>query len=362
MKQQLRQRKRLAEIAVPPGTLVYVGDKKAEKVKITVFDYDAQSVRFQERVEVEACYVFRDTPSVTWINVDGIHDLSIIERIGKHFNLHPLILEDIVNTSQRPKMEDYGTFIFFVVKMLSFDPEEGELHSEQLSLILGKNFVISFQETEGDIFDAVRERIRQGKGRIRQAGADYLAYRLLDMIIDNYFVLLEFIGEQVEKIEEEIMSEPAPETVGALYDLRQNTVFLRRNLWPLREVLSGMLRSESELIEKNTGVFLRDAYDHTVQVVDTIESYRDTMSGLLDVYLSSITYRTNEIMKVLTMIATIFIPLTFITGIYGMNFHTDASGWNMPELKWSFGYLYVWGLMIATVALMLSYFKRQKWI
>ncbi|MBN2066822.1 MAG: magnesium/cobalt transporter CorA, partial [Candidatus Thermoplasmatota archaeon] len=347
---------------LPPGSLVHIGEQKTEKVKITVIDYHAST--FGEKVvkTVEECFAFKGKPTVTWINVDGLHEIDVIEKLGTCFDVHSLVLEDILNTDQRPKMEDLESYIFLVLKMLYSDEKHREIHSEQVSLILGKNFVISFQESMGDVFDAVRERLRSGKGRIRKMGPDYLTYALLDAIVDNYFVILEKIGDKVESMEEDLVSNPVPETLQQIYNLKREMIYLRKSVWPLREVINGLLRQESKLIRKDTHVYLRDLYDHTIQVIDTIETFRDMISGMLDIYMSSVSNKMNEVMKVLTIFAAIFIPLTFVAGVYGMNFDPSASPFNMPELGWPLGYPLVLVVMIAVAITMLVYFKRKKWL
>jgi magnesium transporter len=348
--------RRSRKAGLPPGSLIHVGEVKAERTKITVIDYDEQDFKEKGAETAEECFAFRDTATVTWINVDGVHDGEVIGKLGSCFGVHPLILEDIMSTGQRPKMEDMGSYIYIVVRMLSFQDRKREVQSEQVSLILGPNFVISFQESVGDVFDSVRERIREGKGRVRKMGPDYLAYALIDAIIDNYFLVLEKLGEKVEEIEEELVSDPGRKTLQEIHVLKREMIYLRKSVWPLREVISGMTRSESKLVSESTGIFLRDVYDHTVQVIDTVETYRDMLSGMLDINLSSISNRMNEVMKVLTIIATIFIPLTFIAGIYGMNFKF------MPELEWRWGYFIVLGVMAGLAVWMLIYFKRKKWM
>ena len=349
-------KKRSKKAGLPPGTLVHIGEKKKEKVKITIIDYHEKEFVEKEARTVEECFPFKEKPTVTWINVDGVHDLEIIEKIGSHFGFHPLTLEDIANTTQRPKIEDFGDYIFLILRMLSYDEKKNEVKSEQVSLILGSNFVISFQEDVGDVFDPVRERIRKGKGRLRKMGADYLAYTLIDSIVDNYFLILEKLGEKIEFLEEELVTDPKTETLQEIHNLKREMIFLRKSVWPLREVISGLERSESDLIKESTGIFLKDVYDHTIQVMDTVETYRDVLSGMLETYLSSISNRMNQVMKVLTVIATIFIPLTFIVGIYGMNFKY------MPELEWRWGYLIIWLAMIGVAIFMIFHFKRKKWL
>jgi len=341
---------------LPPGSIVHVGEKKTTKVKISVMDYTIGKFDEKEVKKVEDCFQFKRKPSVTWINVDGVHDVEVIKKLGDCFEIHPLVLEDIVNTNQRPKIEDYEKYIFFVLKMLYVDDKTHEIHSEQVSLILGQNYVISFQEQVGDVFNAVRERIRKGKGRIRKMGVDYLAYSLFDAVIDNYFIILEGIGEKVEHIEQDVVSNPKPEILQNIYNLKREMIYLRKSVWPLREVINGLLREESKLIKKGTYVYLRDVYDHTIQVIDTIETFRDMISGMLDIYMSSVSNKMNEVMKVLTIFAAIFIPLTFIVGVYGMNFQ------NMPELSLPWAYPAVWIVILVVGISLLGYFKHKKWI
>jgi len=348
--------KRSKKAGLPPGTLVHIGKKKTEKVKITVIDYDEKNFWEKDVKTVEECFPFKDKPTVTWINIDGIHDVEIIEKIGKHFGVHPLLLEDIMNSEQRPKMEDFEEYIFIVLKMLRYDEKQDEIKSEQVSLILGSNFIVSFQEMEGDVFNLVRERIRNEKGRIRKMKADYLAYTLIDAVIDNYFIILEKTGEKIEDMEDELVTNPTPGTLQTIHNLKREMIFLRKSVWPLREVINGMQKAESPLIKESTGIYLRDVYDHTIQVIDTIETFRDMISGMLDIYLSSISNKMNEVMKVLTIIATIFIPLTFVAGLYGMNFKY------MPELEWHFGYFAILLLMIIIGISMIFYFRRKKWL
>jgi len=349
-------RKRSKKVGLPPGALVHVGEKREEKVRITIIDYDKAQFQEKEAETVEECFPFKDKPTVTWINVDGIHQPEIVKKLGDCFGMHPLVLEDILNTDQRPKMEDFGNYIYTVLKMLYYDEKSDEMIIEQISLVLGSNFVISFQEKMGDVFNPIRERIKSDKGRVRKMGADYLAYALTDAIVDNYFTILEKIGEKVEFLEEELVAKPKPETLQAIHNLKRELIFLRKSVWPLREVISGLERGESSLIDASTKLYLRDVYDHTIQVIDTVETLRDMVSGMLDIYLSSISNKMNEVMKVLTIIATIFIPLTFIAGIYGMNFAF------MPELGLPWSYPLILLVMVGVGILMLIYFRRKKWI
>jgi magnesium transporter len=356
MANRKRTRKQSKKAGLPPGSLVFTGERKLETARITIIDYDENAFQERQVDRVEECFPFKTTPTVTWINIDGLHEVKIIEDIGTHFGLHPLTLEDILHTGQRPKFEDLDSYLFVVLMMLRFDDESQTVLSEQVSLVLGPNFAISFQENIGDVFEQIRDRIRNAKGRIRKMGADYLMYTLLDAVVDSYFGILEKLGEKIEFLEEELVSNPTDRTLRQIHDLKREMVFLRKSVWPLRELINGLERSESVLIEESTGVYLRDVYDHTIQVIDTVESFRDMVSGMLDIYLSSISNRMNAVMKVLTIIATIFIPLTFVAGIYGMNFE------HMPELKWRYGYAAVWLVMLVVAGLMILYFRRKKWL
>jgi len=349
-------KRRSRKVGLPPGTPVYLGEKRVGKVKVTLIDYDTTSMQEKSIKEVEKCSLFREKPTVTWINIDGVYETDIIEKMGKCFDLHPLVLEDILNTDQRPKIEDFDEYLFLVVKMLDYDEKRKEMTTEQLSLILGNNFVISFQEQKGDVFAHVRERIRSGKGRIRKMGADYLAYALLDAIVDNYFIVLEHLGEKIESLEEELLSNPSTKTLQVIHALKRDMVFLRKSVWPLREAISRLERGESTLVSDSIRIYIKDVYDHTIQVIDTVETFRDMVSGMLDIYLSSVSNKMNEVMKVLTIVATIFIPLGFIAGLYGMNFNY------MPELTFRWGYPAILIGMGVVGASMLIYFRKKKWL
>jgi magnesium transporter len=322
---------------------------------VSVLNYDEAALTERELSDLTDLLPSKDEPTVTWINVNGLHDTQIMEDFGKHFGLHPLLLEDVVNTQQRPKLEAYENCLFVVLKMLSWDEKSSRVDSEQVSLVLGPRYVISFQERSGNVFEPVRKRIGSRKGRICRMGPDYLIYAMVDAIVDHYFLLLERIGDEIEALEKEVFQEPADTTLRTVQHLKSELLHIRRSIWPLREVAGGMMREESDLISEQTHIFWRDVYDHTIQVIDTLESYRDTSSGLLDIYLSSVSNRMNEVMKVLTIIATIFIPLTFIAGIYGMNFE-----W-MPELHQPWAYPAVWIVMVFVALLMVMYFRRKKW-
>ena len=349
-------KKRSNKRGLPPGELVHIGEKKTERSSITVLDYDKDTFEEKSVEQVEDCFSLKESPTVSWINVDGVHEVDAIEKLGNGFGVHPLILEDIVNTDQRPKLEDFEQYLFVILKMLQYDDTKQEILTEQVSVLLGQNFVISFQEKPGDVFDPLRTRIRTGKGRIRKMGADYLAYALLDAIVDNYFIILEKIGERIEEMEEKIVTNPIPKTLQTIHSLKRGLIFLRKSVWPLREVINGLQKSESSLIHETTDIYLRDVYDHTIQVIDTVETFRDMVAGMLDIYLSSISNKMNEVMKVLTIFAAIFIPLTFIVGIYGMNFKV------MPELDWQWGYPMIWLVIMVVSLSMIVFFRRRKWL
>jgi magnesium transporter len=348
--------KRSEKAGLSPGTLMYVGEEKSEPPRITVIDYDATGFLEKTVSSVEECFPFKETSTVTWINVDGVHDAAVIEKLGAHFDIHPLVLEDIMTTTQRPKTEDLGNAVFVVLRMIEYDEQCAGTTADQLSLVLGPNYVLTFQETPGDCLDPVRERIRGGKGRIRKLGPDYLAYAVIDAVVDNYFFVLEKLGERIDRLEEQLIAEPRRELLSEIHGLKREMIELRKSVWPLREVVSRFERMESPLIRKSTGVFLRDLYDHAIQVIDTVESFREMLSSMVETYLSSLSNRMNEIMKVLTIISTIFIPITFLVGLYGMNFV------HMPEIKWRWGYAFAWLLIIGSVGGMFAFFRRKKWL
>jgi magnesium transporter len=350
-------RKRSKKAGLPPGTLVYTGEKDQEPIKITVMDYNEKHFFEHEVEHVEECFEYRDKPSVTWINVDGTHRADIIESIGGHFGIHPLVLEDLMSVGQRPKMENYDSYAFIVLRMLRYDKQKDEISDEQLSLIIGHNFIISFQESgmDGDVFDPIRIRIRDGKGYIRKMKSDYLAYVLIDLVVDNYFSIVEKLEERTEQVEELLLVDPTPHNLQEINLLKRKLIFVRKAFWPLREALSILERGETDLFTQNTLLYLRDVHDHIIQLVDTIDSLRDIISDMTNIYLSSISNKLNEVMKVLTIISTIFIPLTFLAGIYGMNFEF------MPELKSRYGYPILWAVMLIIGITMAISFKRKKW-
>ncbi|OGP68886.1 MAG: magnesium and cobalt transport protein CorA [Deltaproteobacteria bacterium RBG_16_44_11] len=347
--------KRSKKTGLPPGSLIHIGNRYAEKSKITLIRYDAT---FYSEKHLEALAHLNNEENkkgITWINIDGLQDIKLFEDIGELFGLHPLVLEDILNTDQRPKMEDYGDYIYLVLKNFH-GQENGNLLSDQISIILGKDFILSFTEKESDFFEPIKEKISKNKGRIRKEGADYLAHTIIDNIVDNYFIMLEGMEENMEHLEDALLNQTTPATLHAIHNFKRELIFLRKSLWPLREAISSLERLDSPLINKSTGIYFRDIFDHIIAVIDTVETFRDMISGMLDIYLSSISNKLNEVMKVLTIIATIFMPLTFLAGVYGMNFKF------MPELEFHWGYYGVLGVMLAVALLMLIYFKKKKWL
>lgn len=351
-KKLVKDRKR--KVGLPPGTLTSPENGKGRKAIISIFQYDKERLEEKEIVGLEDVELAENYN--TWINIDGITDISVIEDAGQKFHIHPLILEDIASTDQRPKVDVYKDHLFLTLRMLDIKPDSTEIISEQISFVLGRNYVISFQEIEGDVFNSNRQRLRAGKGRSRSLGPDYLMYALVDTIVDHYYLILEKIGEKIEALEYQLITNPEKHHLELLYDLKNDVNFLRKSIWPLREVIHRIEREESTLISQDTRVFLKDVYDHTIQVMDTIDSYKELLSSMMDLYLSSVNNRMNEIMKVLTMIATIFIPLTFIAGWYGMNFD------HMPELKWKASYPALFIVMVVIVVIQIFYFKRKKWL
>lgn len=341
-------------IGSPPGTLPEV--EKTEKASVDLIDFSSDHYEELTLEEVEHAFPYIKTSTVTWININSIRDYEVINKIASQFNLHPLMVEDITHKQGRPGAEIYRGMIHLILKMLYYNSKKQEIEIEHISVIIGNNYVISFQEKEGDVFDPVRERIREGKGQIRNLRSDYLGYALIDTIVDNYFTILEEYGYKLEEIEEQIIENPSPDTPEIIQKAKRDMVLLRRSVWPLREVITKILREETELIKKDTEMYFRDVYEHTIQVIDAVESFRDMISGMLDIYLSALSNKMNEVMKVLTIFASIFIPLTFIAGIYGMNFRF------MPELEWKWGYFGVLGFMFTMGLLMLFFFKRKDYL
>ncbi len=339
-----------------PGALVYTGNKSGNKLHIQSFDYNKDTVEETVLLNTEDAVPVKDTESVTWININGLHHIGEIEKIGKQYNLHPLVLEDIVNTTQRPKIDEYDNYLFVVLKMLYYDKNE-EIINEQVSFVLGKNYVLTFQEAEGDVFDTVRDRLRYSKGRIRTLKSDYLLYALIDAVVDQYFSIIETLGNKIEDLETDIFDGQAKSTMNLeVQQLKREILKVRRAIFPLREVINRIEKTENALIYKRTITYYRDIYDHLIQVSENIDIYREMIWSLMDMYMTTISNRMNEVMKVLTIMSSIFIPLTFLAGIYGMNFDF------MPELKYRYSYFVLLGAMFLLFLGLLFYFKRKKWL
>lgn len=339
---------------LPPGSLVYDREKRVPEVAIHVMDYGPNACDVRKLGSVEDTFPLRDSTSTSWIDIEGLHDTELLNKFGAHFRLHPLVLEDILNTHQRPKLEEYDTYLYVVLRMLA--PTNGDqLHSEQVSFIIGKGFVATFQEIPGDVFDPVRKRIEQGGGRSRRMGPDYLAYALMDTIVDNYFTVLGKTAERIEAVEQRIADKPGPEDMAKIHELRREMVYLRRNIWPLREVAAALQRTESGIVHDETRIYFRDLHDHVVQVIESLENFRDVLASLQDLYVSGIGVRTSDVIRVLTIISTIFVPLTFLAGVYGMNFDV------LPELRWQHGYLYFWIVSVVVVIGLIAFLRRRGW-
>ena len=346
----------------PPGTLLAAPGASPAAIRVIAYGPNRHEDREVDDVEALAALLDRDLAGdwpVVWINVDGLGDLEAVRALGERFGLHPLAVEDVVHNHQRAKVERFEGHDFLVARMVK---HVGALDSEQVSFFLGQRWLLTFQERPGDVFDAVRRRIAAGQGRIRGMGADYLMYALLDSLIDAYFPVLEAYDDKLEALELEVLANPDEAVVGRLYAIKTDLMVLRRAVWPLREAASSLMRDPSPQISDETRIFLRDCYDHTVQLIDLVESWRELASGLMDLYLSQVSFRMNEVMKVLTIISTVFIPLSFVVGLYGMNFDTSASPWNMPELGWRYGYPVLLLGMATAVAGMLLYFRRKGWM
>ncbi len=348
-------KKRSHKAGMSPGSMVHIGEIRQADPTVEVITYDRQGLSV-ELPDPAGEFTLKPVASaVTWVNVDGIGQLELLKKLGSSFGIHPLVLEDIANTEQRPKAEEYDQYLFVVLKMLT--PVAGGVMSEQVSLLLGAEWVLTLQEgLDGDPFGPVRERLKNAQGRLRSQGPDFLAYSLLDVIVDNYFLVLEQVADSIEDLEEELMRTPSQRTLAEIYRQKRELLFIQKAIWPLREVVSSLIRRESPLVQEPTLIYLRDLYDHTIQVIETVETLREMLSGMLDIYLSSVSYRMNGIMKVLTIIATIFMPLTFIAGLYGMNFK------HMPELDQPLGYPAVLILMVSVTVGMLFFFRRKKWL
>lgn len=348
--------KKARKSGLPPGTMVYTGVDRSHSANIELIEYS--ETFFDEKELTREALLKHDFTSENthWVNVNAVHDTSLVEIIGTMLNIHPLVMEDIVSVEQRPKIEDFGDYVFFSLRMLQYDENTNRLAEEQVSFLLGGNYVISFQEVVGDIFEPVRNRIRQGRGRIRRSGSDYLVYALVDSVVDSYYHIIDNLGSYVEDLEDQVFENPDESILLDIQENKRMLIKLRKAIYPLREAVNKLQKREVQMVTQETARFFGDVYDHTIQIIESVESYRDINSGLKDIYLSSVSHRMNQIMQVLTVIATIFIPLTFIAGVYGMNFDF------MPELHWRYGYLVIWIIMIIILLGMLYYFKRKKWL
>ena len=345
------------KVGLAPGTLIHVGEERDGPIVVRLTHYTPDA-ELEERVisDPAELLAYRDRAGVTWVDVTGIHDVDLVAEIGEVFGLHPLLLEDVVHARQRPKTEEYDDHLYLVLKMLRCEEEGERVDVEQVSVIVGERYVITFQETPVDTFDQIRARLRERTRRIRKAGADYLAYALVDSIVDNYFTVLETIADRIEAAEDELIEAPDEDALTEIFRLKRTLVYLRRAVWPLRDAVGALVRGETRFVKKATLPFLRDLHDHALRAVDLIETYRDMVGGMVDIYMSSVSNRMNDVMRVLTVIATIFIPLTFIAGVYGMNFD------HMPELHWPWGYYAVWGVMVAVAIALLMFFRRRRWL
>ncbi|MCX8081584.1 MAG: magnesium/cobalt transporter CorA [Bacteroidia bacterium] len=344
-------------IGLPPGTIVYTGNKPVDKVCFTLMEYDECSFELikSENFDVIKPYICRDEKKVYWLNIDGIQRTDILEEVGKYFQIHPLTLEDIANVNQRPKMEEYENYVYAVMKMI--DVKENKILVEQLSLVLLKGITVTFQEDEEfDVFESIRSRIEQGKGRIRRMREDYLFYALMDTVVDTYFHVAEYISDKLEELEEEIFNEQTSGQIHDIYETKREILYIKKQLWPVRDMISSMVRTDHPLIGKNIRMYIRDIQDHMYRIIETIENERELTSSILEVYLSQNSHRMNEIMKVLTLVSSLFIPVTFVVGVYGMNFDY------MPELRMKYGYFTVWAIMLGMIGLQIYLFRKKKWI
>ncbi len=353
-------RRRMETVGLPPGSLIHVGEKRMEKTTISLIDYDETHFETHEDISVEETFAFRDRENTTWIHIQGIHDPSVVEKIGTHYHIHPLVLEDVLNSDQRPKIDRYEDCLYVVMKSIRSRHESPEktasIMVEQVSIILGPNFVISFQESDAPIFKPVKKRILNRMGRIRKLGNDYLAYALMDTIVDDYFLVLDDLEDEIEKKEENLILDRPRENPYGLYQLKRQILYVRKAIYPVRDLVVRFQKTDLALVSDSTAVYIRDLYDHVIQLIDIVETFREMSTSLLELYHTSISNRMNEVMKVLTIISTTFIPLSFITGLYGMNFKY------MPELEWKWGYPAVWGIILAVALTLLVFFKRKKWL
>ncbi|MFZ0547786.1 MAG: magnesium/cobalt transporter CorA [Candidatus Promineifilaceae bacterium] len=347
---------RAKKVGQAPGMLLYIGRQKTKEVKITIIDFDKDGEYLEKaNATLEDLEMGKDSRTVTWVNVSGLQDTTLIGEIGRFFNVHPLLVEDILNTDQRPRLEPYDDFIFIVLKTLHWNAEKRGVEIEQVSLLVSGTYVLSFEEGEDDIFDPLRQRLKNEKGRLRTCGSDYLAYAILDTIVDNYFLILEMIGDQLDELEEKLIVNPTNDTLSIIQDLKRELLYMRKVVWPLREAIGRLSRGDVPFFDEDTLMYVRDVYEHTIQIIDSVETFRGIVSGMIDIYLSSLSNKMNEVMKVLTIIATIFIPISFLTSLYGMNL-------DMPEVKWPFAYPLLWIVILLTSGTLLLYFKRRNWL
>lgn len=339
-----------------PGTLVHVGDVFEAESSMSLIDYSKETMIEKTIYSVDELLEYKEKETVTWVNIEGLRDVKLIESIGQMFNIHSLLLEDILNTHQRPKFVEEDDYLYIVLKGLSMENDEFSVDYEQISILVLENFVFTFKEKKDDLFLPLYKRIKNSKGRLRDKGADYVTYSIVDIIVDMNFTLLDALDVMTDSLEDELLTNPTSETLVAIQQLKRELINIRRSISPLRELLTGILRSDHTLICEKTHIYFRDVYDHVIHITEEIESYRDILTGLLDIYISSVSNKMNEVMKVLTVFASIFIPLTFIAGVYGMNFEY------MPELKWKWAYPTLWAGFIVITTISLAYFKKKKWL
>lgn len=339
----------------PPGSLIHIGKHKKEKTSIDVIDYTKQDYSEISCAIIEESYKYKDTDTISWININGLNDTELINKLSLEYGLHSLLIEDILNTEHRPKLEEFNDYLFFTLKMIGINKKGNAIISEQVSFILGKNYLLTFQEKKGDVFNSLRIRLKKNKNTTRQKGIDYLFYRLIDTIVDNYFFVIEYLNENIEALEERVLNSPETDTLKDIQKIKRELISLRKIISPLRDIV-GTLRTNDSLISDKTKPYLKDVYDHIIHVNESLESQKDILSSIMDLYLSGVNNKMNQVMKLLTIISTIFIPLTFIAGIYGMNFK------HMPELENPYGYVITWGVMIFLFILMILFFKRKKWL
>lgn len=343
------------KIGLPPGSIVYLGEKKVDKVTINVTEYDEAGAETYEIKSIEEIDPFTDTPQITWASVCGLHETDFLKQVGEKFKIHSLVLEDILNVDTRPKIEITDDYLFIVMKLVLFNAEQKILETEQVSFILGRSFLFSFSERTDEIFNPIKDRINSHLGKIRKRGIDYLLYALMDIVVDHYFLALEKVEERIEILDDEVINRTEKSHIESIYNLRNLLLLIRRSIYPLREIVNQLIKDDGDLLDESIEPYLRDLYDHTIHITETIEQQREVTNGLMEIYLSMMSNKMNEVMKVLTVIATIFIPLTFIVGIYGMNFP------NMPEMNWPWAYFAVWGVMMAVVGAMIFYFRKKNW-